>query len=310
MENIKASFYGYIIGDILGVPVEFSKREKLKENPVTDMIVTNRIYTRLGFWSDDTAMTLCAIKSITEKEEINYNDMADKFLKWFRNGYMAIDDRCFGIGQTTMQALMNYSKSQDVDATKIGLVSERSNGNGSLMRSLPIALFLYNKNISINEKKEIINNVSSITHAHHISKVGCVIYAIYIWCLIDEKDKVKAYTKTINILQGIYSNEELIEYERVVNGSVINLKEEEISSSGYVVDTLEASIWAFLTTDNYKDSVLRCINLGGDTDTVAAINGSLAGIYYGIDDIPHKWIDNIIEKDKIDIIIEDFDKII
>src|SRR5574344_1181159 len=151
---IKSSIYGFIIGDILGVPVEFSKREYLENSIITEMIENKKRGTSIGFWSDDTAMTLCGIQSIIDKNKVDYTDLLDKYLMWLETGYMAIDDKCFGIGQTTLRSLLNYKKSKNYIEyiIKNNPSSEKNGGNGAMMRMLPIILYLYKQDKQLAKK--------------------------------------------------------------------------------------------------------------------------------------------------------------
>ena len=160
-EKIKSSIYGFIIGDILGVPVEFYKRSYLKENPITDMVNNKHRGTTIGFYSDDSAMTLCTMKGIIDNPNVFdsrlHKSIMDNYILWVKDGYMSANNRCFGIGGTTFESLNKYRKSKSLDDyCEINIESERKAGNGALMRILPLVLALYNKNMTINDKLSII----------------------------------------------------------------------------------------------------------------------------------------------------------
>ena len=287
MEKIKDGIIGFAIGDALGVPAEFKTREKLTICPITDMISSDHVPA--GTWSDDTSMTLATLHSIIEKGEIDTNDMADKFLKWFRNAEYTATNETFDIGRTTLQALAKYELKLDY-ASNCGGSSEYDNGNGSLMRMLPIAYYIYYKNI--NDYKEIYNiikNVSSITHAHEISILGCYIYVNFALELLKNKNMINAYKSIKELNYNFFNKESINKYIRILNGNIKNLSENEIESTGYVVNTLEAVMWLFLNSNDYNNTILKAINLGEDTDTIAAITGGLLGIYYGSSSIKESW---------------------
>lgn len=221
-----------------------------------------------GTWSDDTSMTLATCASIKDRGCIDVSDMLSKFRAWAHKGNYAIDGRVFDIGCTTSEAL-HTGKGKD---------NERSNGNGSLMRIIPLAF--------TDASDDEIKAVSAITHAHDISKAACVCYVHIVRALLrDEKLK--------DILESIESP-----FERISTISVLD--ESEIKSSGYVVSTLEAALWAVSTTDNYRDAILKAVNLGNDTDTVGAVAGGLAGIIYGFEGIPSEWVESLKGKDIIE----------
>ena len=179
----------------------------------------------------------------------------------------------------------------------------QDNGNGSLMRILPLAFYLLDKNIE--ERYELTKQVSSITHRHNISVIGCFYYLEFAISLIKGLDKYQAYqslhTKIPAYLKSVgLSEEELFLYNRLFNSDISLKKVDEIQSSGYVVHTLEASIWCILRTDNYKDAVLLAVNLGDDTDTTACVTGGLAGIIYGPDGIPNSWRKTLLKRHDIE----------
>ena len=290
---------GFAIGDALGVPVEFKSRQELKANPVTDMMGYGTHKVPLGTWSDDTSMTLATIDSIIKTGEIDTNDMADKFLKWFRNNEYTATGKRFDIGRTTLQALAKYELKVD-DAVNCGGKGEYDNGNGSLMRMLPIAYYIYYKNIVDEEEiYNIVKQVSSITHAHEISILGCYIYVKFTLELLKGIDKIQAYQNIQQLDYSYFDDYVVSKYYRILENNIQEIKKEDISSSGYVVSTLEATLWLFLNSKDYNDTILKAVNLGDDTDTVGACVGGLLGIYYGIDDIKQNWRDDLLRYDYI-----------
>lgn len=266
--KLKAAIYGFAVADALGVPVEFKKRGTFL---VTDMCGYRTHNQPAGTWSDDTSMTLATCDSIRMTGTVDYNDMLERFRRWIREGEYTADGTVFDYGMTTANAL----------ATGISEKSINSNGNGSLMRVLPLAFLP-------GVTKEQVEMVSGITHGHSISKDGCVIYVEIAQRLIDGGN-------IHEILENLIVNEP---YDRLPY--IAGLGEDDIHSSGYVVDTLEAALWSIATTDSYKDAVLKAVNLGDDTDTVGAVAGGLAGIIYGFDGIPAEWIERLRNKAAID----------
>lgn len=307
MKRSEASLYGFVVGDALGVPVEFISREVLMQHKITDMISNATRRTSLGYWSDDTAMTLCTMQSIVDNQRIDYQDMIEKFFQWFKHGYMAIDNRCFGIGKTTLKAMNAYMRLGYPHYIDQQDISPNNRGNGSLMRILPVCLFLYaQKELSIDEKVVVIENVSSLTHSDKITKMACVFYGLVVFSLLEKKDFKCAYEIAVSTFNQQYLNCDVSEFKRIVSGELLHLDMDSIESSGYVIHTLEACLWCVFTTDNYKDAVLRAVNLGNDTDTIAALSGALAGLLYGLKDIPSTWLSNLREKEKLDSIVSEF----
>ncbi len=286
---MKNGIIGFAIGDALGVPAEFKSRNELERYPIKNMVGYGTYNLPEGTWSDDTSMTLATIHSIIETGTIDTNNIADKFLKWYRHAEYTATNETFDIGRTTLQSLAKYELKQD-EAVNCGGSDEYDNGNGSLMRILPLAYYIYYKQIKdTNKIYELVKDVSSITHAHEVSVLGCYIYVIYTLSLLEGKAKNKAYMTIKEADYSMFSENALNKYSRILKDDISKFELDEISSSGYVVSTLEAAMWLFLNANDYKTTILKAVNLGDDTDTVAAITGGLLGIYYGIDSIKDNW---------------------
>ena len=189
--KVENGIIGFVVGDTMGVPVEFNSREKLLLNPVTEMLEYGTHNMPKGCWSDDTSMTLATMDSIIKCKEINTNDMADRFIKWYRNGEYTATGIMFDIGTTTKQALIKYQRGIDI-ASKCGGEREYDNGNGSIMRMLPIAYYCYLKSLEDTEILKIVKEVSSITHRHQISILGCYIYVRLAMELLKGKELLQA----------------------------------------------------------------------------------------------------------------------
>lgn len=308
MSIVKDSLYGFIVGDAMGVPVEFEDREKLINKPVTSMLGYGSHDVEAGVYSDDTSMTLATMDSIIKQNGIiNYNDIADKFCNWVNNNEYTATNKIFDIGMTTKYALIKYFNNK-IDATMCGGTNINENGNGSLMRMLPIALYCFYKNIKDdNEIFTLVKNSSSITHAHDISILGCYIYVRYVISLLETKNKIYSYNFIKKLDYSMFIEEVKLEYSRILFSDISTLNINDINSSGYVVNTLEAVFWIILNCSNYNESIIGAINLGGDTDTIGAITGSIAGILYGYDNISKRWISKLKNKDYIDEIIIKFE---
>lgn len=305
-----AAMMGLVVGDALGVPVEFKSRAELNANPVMDMIGYGTHNQPAGTWSDDSSMAIATMEWLSEtgNKEPDYTLLMDKFSNWLLYGDYTPYGNTFDCGISTSRAIMNYGRG--MEPLQCGGQSDYDNGNGSLMRILPAALW---KSAELAGEEvvsaDFIFNMSSVTHAHVRSKIGCLIYSKLIADLLydlngDKFDAVqkslltcKSYLEMIDDKQTAY---EIGKYTRLWNLDTFkNLDEEAIKSTGYVVDTLEAAIWCFLNTDSYKDCVLKAVNLGDDTDTVGVVAGGLAGLYYGITEIPAEWIELLPKKEWI-----------
>ena len=303
LEQIKAVMIGHAIGDALGVPVEFCEREELKTNPVVDMRGYGTYPVPAGSWSDDTSMSIAALDSLA-KGTVNLDEIMDNFVEWVEEGKYTPTGESFDIGRTCLQAIRAYLISNNT--SECGQIGEYSNGNGSLMRIHPFALFAIAKGMTLGKSLDIVREGSVLTHAHPRSIYGCGIYSMVLWDILRGTDKSKIPASIENaavLFDGIYP-EESDHYEWAFYKKLVAKTDDEISGSGYVVNTLEAALWCLLTTNSYKECVLKAVNLGEDTDTVAAIAGGLAGALYGYDSIPQEWKDTLIKREYIESLCE------
>ncbi|WP_396168917.1 ADP-ribosylglycohydrolase family protein [Flavobacterium sp.] len=301
--KIKSVLFGVAVGDALGVPVEFKNRQTISANPVKDMMGYGTYNLPAGTWSDDSSLSFCLAEALTK--DFDLNTIGQNFINWYYNNYWTPRGNVFDIGIATRQAIDRLAKGEQPELA--GGFEASSNGNGSLMRILPLLFYLLDK--PINERYEIIKQVSSITHGHIRSVIACFYYLEFALHLLDGKDKFEAYkklqTEITNHLQSLSINPtEVNFFDRLLQQNIHELSEENIFSSGYVLHTLEASIWCLLTTENYKDAVLKAVNLGEDTDTTGAVTGGLAGLCYGLDTIPPNWLKQLARYDDIENLAE------
>lgn len=296
--NLEKILIGVAVGDALGVPVEFKPRAYLKENAVTDMLEFGTHKQPKGTWSDDTSLTLCLAESIVET--LDLNKLAQKFIDWKKDNYWTAHGWVFDIGIGTRIAIERLENGELPELA--GGFDEMDNGNGSLMRILP--LIMHTKELEIDERYLWTKRVSSLTHMHVRSVMACFYYLEFAKKIIDGIDRFEAYEQlqkeiTLYFNSLKINSSEIHKFNRLLTDDISKFHEEEIKSSGYVMDTLEASIWCILTTNSYKDAVLKGVNLGSDTDTTAAVTGGLAGLIYGVKLIPVDWIDSIARKEDI-----------
>lgn len=308
MENkVKAGIMGICIGDALGVPVEFKDRDYLKRFPVTEMQEFGSHNQPKGTWSDDSSLTLCLAEVLTKG--YNLEKIGQSFVKWVRYGHWTAHGRLFDIGGTTREAIARLIKGES--ARFSGNIFEEDNGNGSLMRILPLAFYLKDEE-NIDNIYQTVKEVSTITHGHFRSVFACFIYVIFVIQLLKGKNKAGAYTDTQEIAleyagKQWFSLSEVELFQRILKNDISVYPKDEIRGSGYVLHSLEASLWSFLNSESYSEAVLKAVNLGEDTDTTGAITGGLAGIYYGFEDIPKQWINELVRKDDIEKLCEKLD---
>ena len=298
IKNLQTILIGTAVGDALGVPVEFQPRSYLKANPVIDMREYGTHEQPKGTWSDDTSLMLCLAESM--REGLDSNTLAQKFIAWKNDNLWTPHGWVFDIGIGTRIAIERLENGMKPELA--GGFDEMDNGNGSLMRILP--LVLHTIDLDIDERYEWTEKISSITHAHVRSVMACFYYLEFAKKIIEGKDKFHAYNELQSELSQYFEQRkinpiEIHKLHRLLIEDISKVDEDNIKSSGYVMDTLEASIWCILTTNNYKDAVLKSVNLGHDTDTTGAVTGGLAALIYGMDTIPAEWINALARKDDI-----------
>lgn len=313
-DAVISGIVGAAVGDAIGVPVEFQYRKQLSEKPVTGMRAHGTHNQPAGTWSDDTSMILATASALSGME-LDPERIATAFLNWRDHGAFSPDERVFDIGLTTNTALNRFK--EGTDAVLCGGNHIEDNGNGSLMRILPVAFFLYNTE-SFEDRKQAVYDVSSITHRHLISKIACHFYVEFAIRLMRMRNKdmcataaiKQAYNHTAKIFHLHYAHDEEISeiFSKIFTGELSDCSVHIIRSGGYVVDSLEAALWCLLHMDSYETAVLTAVNLGHDTDTIGCITGGVAGIVYGINNIPMTWKKTLRRGDMVYGIAEDFAK--
>ncbi|MBN3889439.1 MAG: ADP-ribosylglycohydrolase family protein [Nostoc sp. JL31] len=295
---------GLCVGDALGVPVEFTSRAERVKSPVTTMLGYGTWNQPPGTWSDDSSLSFCLAECLCRGYSLEA--IANSFWRWYKEAYWTPRGDVFDIGQTTHTAIMRLK--QGVVPHQAGGKVENSNGNGSLMRILPMAYC--HRNLTLGELLARVHDVSAITHAHARSQMACGIYISIAVALLEGADLQTAYLQGLQDIQTIYSVREFLlekpHFGRVFSGEIAKIPVEEINSGGYVIDTLESSLWCLLNSSSYSEAVLKAVNLGGDTDTTAAVTGGLAGIYYGVENIPKQWMNQIARRQDIIYLAERF----
>ena len=311
-EKLRAGVLGHAVGDALGVPVEFSHREQLHQQPVIGMRSYGTYDVPAGSWSDDTSMTLAAVESLSRRGVIDYGDLMNNYRRWLEEAEFTPEHRVFDVGRATQRALLRYQ--QGTEPLDCGGRQERDNGNGSLMRMLPFVFYLYvqqDARLAADESLRTIRALSSLTHAHPISCMACGIYTLLAGELLQEHEPREALKLAMQQAEEAYAHwpeyqQARIAYDRLFSPGFTEVLDSRIKSSGYVVDTLEAAIWSLCTTHSYKSCVLRAVNLGEDTDTAAAIAGGLAGIFYGMEAIPGEWLQTLLRREYMEELCEGF----
>lgn len=297
---------GLAIGDALGTTLEFTARDST--SPLTTMMGAGPFSLSPGQWTDDTSMALCLADSLLACHRHDPIDQLARYIRWRDHGENSVNGRCFDIGLTVNEALHRHQK------TKVpypGSCHEHSAGNGSLMRLAPIVLFYRPSQDEEDATAKYQNLIqmaalsSCTTHAEARAVSACQVMAIFIDKAIEHQPK-KHHSQQ-NKLEVLRLNQDELnalgilplDIATIVQGSYQNKQRHEISSSGFVVDSLEAALWSFWHSDSFEEGALLAANLAGDADTVAAIYGQLAGAYYGVTEIPSQWLAQLAWREKI-----------
>lgn len=305
---------GMAVADALGVPHEGRTREELKREPVSGMMGNMAHNQPAGSWSDDTSMTLCCADSLCRGFDLS--DMMKRFVLWKDRRQYTAAGNVFDVGRTCRRAIDSFSAGADPEYC--GDRSEMGNGNGGLMRVFPAALWSVmtaaERGADTDGMLETVHAVSALTHAHERGLVCCGMYTLFLdeWLRKAEDecaDEVaqRAFERAGDVYRakgGAFAREMDAEGQFVPPAVLKGMREPDLRSGGYVVDTLHSALWCLLTTDNYADCVLKAVNLGDDTDTTAAVAGSLAGFMYGAETIPAEWMDALLNKELITDVAE------
>ena len=283
-QRLHGGLVGLLVGDALGVPYEFHPPEQIPafwliefEPPTGFTRAHNGV--PVGTWSDDGAQALALLASLLQGGKLDLEDLGQKLLDWYQQGYMAVDGQVFDVGIQTGAAIRRLA--QGVPAAKAGANNENANGNGSLMRVLPLALWHQGSDA---ELVDLAHWQSLVTHGHLRSQVCCAFYCL--WARQTQRESANPWNDALSTLREIYG-EESAEREEL-EFHIRPDQEPSGTGSGYVVDCLHSARWA-MEGSSFEEVVRRAIALGNDTDTTACVAGGIAGIKYGIEGIPLRW---------------------
>ncbi|WP_444997370.1 ADP-ribosylglycohydrolase family protein [Aliikangiella sp. IMCC44359] len=283
-DAIQGCLIGLAIGDAVGTTLEFKPRGTF--NPITDMIGGGPFNLNPGEWTDDTSMALCLAQSLIHKNGFDAADQMNRYCNWYRHGYMSSNGKCFDIGNTVSTALIEYERTKEPFS---GPTHRLSAGNGCLMRLAPIPIF-YKDNLE--KALHFAGESSRTTHG----AAECI-------------DSSRIFTAMIlNTFLGKNKNQILKQSDYNANthkiielcrGQFLNKPYEELTGSGYVIESLESALWCFYHSDSFEEAILKSANIGNDADTTAAICGQIAGAYYGLNNIPAHWKSLLVMYDEI-----------
>jgi len=278
--RFRGCLLGLACGDAVGTAVEFSAPGSFQ--PVTDMVGGGPFRMRPGQWTDDTSMALCLAESLLERKGFDARDQMDRYVRWWKEGYLSSTGYCFDIGGTVCDALQRYLSTGDPWS---GSTDPHSAGNGSLMRLAPVPMYYVE---DLHEVVRLSGESSRTTHGTQEAVDACRLFGVMLALAL------RGASRDEILFAG---HQEWLAKERlapaiaaIAAGDYRSKAPSQIRGSGYVVRSLEAALWCFLQTDSFEDAVLKATNLGDDADTTSAICGQLAGAFYGAESIPEGWL--------------------
>jgi len=290
-DRYRGSLLGLAVGDALGTTLEFTRPGP---HDLAEMVGGGPFGLRPGEWTDDTSMALCLATSLVECRGFDAHDQMERYVRWWQEGYLASNGRCFDIGNTTRSALSAFVRTGN---PYVGSTDARAAGNGSIMRLAPVPLFFANAPRQALERAE---ESSRTTHAAQTCVDACRYLAGLIVGAILGASKEELLSPRYSPVAGYWQEKPLVAaIDEVASGSFIRKNPPAIRGTGYVVESLEAALWAFYHGATFEDGCLRAVNLGEDADTTGAVYGQLAGAHYGASGIPRLWLEKLAQRDLI-----------
>ena len=293
LERYRGCLLGLAVGDAVGTTLEFRPQGTFEL--IDDMVGGGPFELAAGEWTDDTSMALCLAASLVECQRFDAHDQMQRYLLWRDQGYMASNGYCFDIGGTVAAALHTFERTGN---PFVGSIDPATAGNGSLMRLAPVPLFYANRpEVAIEQAA----NSSRTTHGAVTAVDACRYFAGLIIGTLQGRTKEELLTPGYSPLSSSYQEDHPLasEIATIASGSFKVRNPPEIRGTGYVVNSLEAALWAFYHSTTFHDGCLLAVNLGDDADTTGAIYGQLAGAFYGEEEIPQGWREKVVLRDVI-----------
>jgi ADP-ribosyl-[dinitrogen reductase] hydrolase len=288
-DRSRGALLGLACGDALGTTLEYKKRGSFA--PLTDMVGGGPFDLRPGEWTDDTSMALCLGESLLKRRGFDPADQIERYCRWRREGYWSSNGRFFDIGTTVSRALSYYLANGEVYA---GPADPLTAGNGSITRLAPVVLFYApDRDAALHYAAES----SRVTHNAEEALDACRLLAAVLLAALAGagKEEVLAAGRALASERALAPK-----IAALAEGAWRSKPEKAIRGSGYVVESLEASLWCFAETGSYREAVLHAANLGDDADTTAAVCGQIAGAFYGAEEIPAPWREKLARGDEIE----------
>jgi len=281
-DRFRGALLGLAIGDALGTTVEFKARGSFP--PVTEITGGGPFALQPGEWTDDTSMALCLADSLLECDGMDLTDQVERYVAWWQEGRNSVNGRCFDIGTTVRGALARYRQSGDPVA---GSTDTWSAGNGSIMRLAPVPMFHARDPVAAARAAAA---SSLTTHGATEAVDACRLMSVIIVGFLNGGPKREVLgTRFLQESRSLEDPELSPKIAAIADGDYNLLSSAAVRGSGYVVESLQAALWAFWHSDSFGEGALLAVNLGDDADTTGAVYGQLAGAYYGAEDIPAAW---------------------
>jgi ADP-ribosyl-[dinitrogen reductase] hydrolase len=292
VERYRGCLLGLAIGDAVGTALEF--RQPGKFTPITDMIGGGPFGLKPGQWTDDTSMALCLAESLIEKQGFDPADQMQRYVRWWKEGHLSCTGKCFDIGNATCTALHTFLHTGNALS---GSTDPYSAGNGSIMRLAPVPMFFA---VDPERAMELAAESSRTTHGAANAVDACRYFAALLVGALTGVGKEELLSDHFSPVKGYWKDHPLPgEIDSIASGSFRQKEPPYIQGTGYVVRSLEAALWAFCKSENFREGCLLAANLGDDADTTAAVYGQLAGAFYGESGIPSGWIEKLAMRDQI-----------
>ena len=290
-DRFRGCLVGLAAGDALGTTLEFSPPGSF--DPIDDMVGGGPFGLRAGHWTDDTSMALCLATSLLESGGFDPLDQMRRYVRWFRQGYLSSTGECFDIGATTREALTRFERTGE----PLSGPTDPMSGNGSLMRLAPVPMhFAGDARMAIDRSADS----SRTTHGAVEAVDACRYFAGLLVGALRGVDKETLLSEHYSPVEGLRHETPLApKIAAIADGSFKHKQPPEIRGTGYVVDTLEAVLWAFFHTEDFREGALKVVNLGDDADTTGAIFGQIAGAHYGVQSIPAEWRQRLTKRAEI-----------
>ncbi|MDP2662533.1 MAG: ADP-ribosylglycohydrolase family protein [Dehalococcoidia bacterium] len=291
-DRYRGALLGLAAGDALGATLEFKPPGSFI--PIEDMMGVGPFGLLPGQWTDDTSMALCLAESLIERRGFDPSDQLQRYVRWYREGYLSSTGECFDIGRTTRDSLLRFEATGDPHS---GSTSPNSAGNGSIMRLAPVPLAY---SASPEHAIELSGESSGATHGLAVAIDACRYLGALLAGAVNGAGKDELLAELYTPVPGYWEKKPLVPaIAEIAGGSFKHRNPPEIRGSGYVVKSLEAALWAFYSSESFREGCLLAVNLGDDADTTGAVYGQLSGAFYGEHGIPESWRSKLAQKDLI-----------